>query len=86
MKTWIGKFIELSAGGYSQEYSGYQASPGEDVSWAILPTYTNSAFQVSQSTFFDLADSCQIFWDCKFLHQIKNVAEALNGHFGGLLI
>ena len=38
--------IEVSAGGYSQEYSGYPP-PGEDVSWAILPTYTNSAFQVS---------------------------------------
>ena len=35
----------LHPGGYSQEYSGYPA-PGEDVSWAILPTYTNSAFQV----------------------------------------
>ena len=35
----------LSSGGYSQDYSGYPA-PGEDVSWAILPTYTNSAFQV----------------------------------------
>ena len=33
-------------GEYSLEYSTYPGPGGEDVSWAILPTYTNSGFQV----------------------------------------
>lgn len=35
-----------SPGDYSLDYSGYPGypAPGEDTSWAILPTYTNSAF------------------------------------------
>ena len=69
MKVSVANFILLSAGGYSQEYSGYPA-PGEDVSWAILPTYTNSAFQVdfiNKLLSVMWTETIQIFWN-SYLH------------------
>ena len=88
----------LSSGGYSQDYSGYPA-PGEDVSWAILPTYTNSAFQVCDRAGFLRIIQVGVIWNqlnifcnnlcskncCSLNLLLENIfAEALYGHFGRL--